>query len=179
MCLEEEGQDWYIEMFNRNRYGVRRVSLGTMKLQSVDLLLTSISLNNANLNLLLKVVHWHQLLMRYLEVSCTVKSREVGFRLFLGGQENRELLLLLAQKLTVQEARDREATNNGNFIECICESKVTKGNELCEYRVYSIIPKSEESALSDFTTMSAKKVLVKPPETVDLYLCSVEIHDIS
>ena len=41
--------------------------------------------------------------MRYPRVSRAVEGCEDCLRLFLGGLENRELLLLLAQKLTVHD----------------------------------------------------------------------------
>ena len=44
---------------------------------------------------------------------------------------------------------------------------------------HSSIPKSEAPVLIDLTTKSAKKLVVVPPATVGLGLCSAAIHDVS
>jgi hypothetical protein len=56
----------------------------------------------------------------------------------------------------------------------ICERNVLSG-----FRVHSSIPKSEASVLIDLTIKSAKKLVVEPPATVGLGLCSAAIHDVS
>ena len=43
----------------------------------------------------------------------------------------------------------------------------------------SSIPNQEVSVLIDLTTKSAKKLVVEPPATVELGLCSDAIHDVS
>ena len=44
---------------------------------------------------------------------------------------------------------------------------------------HSSIPKSEASVLIDLTTKSAKKLVIEPPATVGLGLCSAAIPDVS
>ena len=48
-----------------------------------------------------------------------------------------------------------------------------------EFTQHSSIPKSEAPVLIDLTTKSAKKLVVVPPATVELGLCSAAIHDVS
>ena len=48
-----------------------------------------------------------------------------------------------------------------------------------DFRVHSSILKSEASALIDFTSRSAKKLMVEPSATVDLGHCSSAIFDVS
>ena len=55
-----------------------------------------------------------------------------------------------------------------------CERNVLSG-----FRVHSSITKSEASALIDFTTRSAKKLMVEPSAIVGLGLNSDVIHDVS
>ena len=50
---------------------------------------------------------------------------------------------------------------------------------LSGFRVHSSIAKSEASVLIDLMTKSAKKLMVEPPATVGLGLCSASIHDVS
>ena len=59
------------------------------------------------------------------------------------------------------------------------EIEVCERNVLSGFRVHSSISKSEASVLIDLTIKSAKKLVVEPPATVVLGLCSAAIHDVS
>lgn len=148
VCLKEEGQTWYIEMLRQNLYEGACVIFGVMQLKFVDLSLASVSLSTANLNLLLKAVHVEQLPMRYLKVSRAVEGLEDSIRAFPGGLENRGLLLLLAQKLTVHEARELEALYNESS-NLIMEYKACEDLKLVEVaELISAFPDAKEHFFS-------------------------------
>ena len=59
------------------------------------------------------------------------------------------------------------------------EIQVCERNVLSGFRVESSIPESVASVLIDLMTKSAKKLMVEPPPTVGLGLCSAALHDVS
>jgi hypothetical protein len=56
----------------------------------------------------------------------------------------------------------------------LCERNVSSG-----FRVHSTIPKSEATTLIDLMVVAARKVMVQPPATVGLGLCSAPISGVS
>ena len=56
----------------------------------------------------------------------------------------------------------------------VCESTVRR-----RFRLHPRIEKSEASILIELTIDSARNVVVEPPATVGLGLCSDAIHDVS
>ena len=63
--------------------------------------------------------------------------------------------------------------------ECSFRRGVRKDCVLSAFRVYTSSPKSEASVLMDRTTKSAKKLMIEPPATVGLGLCSAATPGVS